>query len=148
MSYIEGTHRSLSLLFPPSLEDYVDETNPVRAVAAFLDALDFDEMGFGRARPAVTGRPGYDPRMMMGLYLWGHMNRMRSSRKLERECKRNLEVMWLMEGLRPDFKTISDFRRDNGVGIKQVVVKFRIWATEMGLIGGETVAIDGSKFKA
>lgn len=148
MSYIEGTDRNQTMMFPPALDDYVDKTNPVRVIAAFLEALDFEEMGFERAKPAATGRPGYDPRKMMGLFLFGHMNRMRSSRRLERECGRNVEVMWLMEGLKPDFKTISDFRRDNGVGIKQVVVKFRLWATEMGLFGRETVAIDGSKFKA
>jgi len=113
MGYIEGTNRNQVVLFPPALDDYVEAMNPVRAIAGFLAALDFDEMGFERARPATTGRPGYDPRQMMGLYVWGHMNKMRSSRKLERECTRNIEVMWLMEGLRPDFKTISDFRRDN-----------------------------------
>jgi transposase len=148
MSYILGADRNQSVMFPSTLDDYVGESNPVRAIVAFLYSLDFDEMGFGRARPAATGRPGYDPRKMMALYLWGHMNKMRSSRKLERECERNLEVMWLMEGLKPDFKTISDFRRENGDGIKQVVVKFRLWATEIGLFGRETVAIDGSKFKA
>lgn len=148
MSYIEGTDRNQTVLFPPTLDEYIAESNPVRAVAAFLEALDFEAMKFERARPAATGRPGYDPRKMMELYLWGHMNKMRSSRKLERECERNLELMWLMEGLKPDFKTISDFRRDNGVGIRQVVVQFRLWAVEEKLIGGETVAIDGSKFKA
>lgn len=148
MKYIEGTDRNQSMLFPPTLEEYVDRSNPVRVIAAFLGALDFNELKFERARPAETGRPGYDPRELMGLYLWGHMNKVRSSRKLERECGRNLEVIWLMKGLKPDFKTISDFRRENGKGIKQVVVKFRLWAIEAGLIGRELVAIDGSKFKA
>ncbi|SRR6266436_2832776 len=148
MSYIEGRDRNQSVLFPPTLDEYIAESNPVRAVAAFLEALDFKAMKFERARPAATGRPGYDPRKMMELYLWGHMNKVRSSRKLERECERNLEVMWLMEGLKPDFKTISDFRRDNGAGITQVVVRFRLWAVEVKLIEGKKVAIDGSKFKA
>jgi transposase len=148
MGYIEGTNRAQGMMFPMTVDEYIDESNEVRAIGAFLEALDFKGMKFNRAEPAETGRPGYDPRKMMGLYLWGHMNRLRSSRKLEKECVRNLEAIWLMEGLRPDFKTISEFRRENGEGIKQVVVKFRLWAMEEKLFGGELVAVDGSKFKA
>jgi transposase len=148
MSYITGSERRQNLLFPCSLDEYVEEGNPVRVIAAFIDALDFQELGFVRGVAAETGRPGYDPRLLMGLYLWGHMNRVRSSRKLERECGRNLEAIWLMENLRPDFKTIADFRKNNGKAIKQTVVKFRLWCISEGLYGREQVAIDGSKFKA
>ena len=148
MSYINGTERGQQVLFPNTLEDYIDEANPVRAIAAFTEALDFAALEFVRARAAETGRPGYDPRQLLGLYLWGHLNRVRSSRKLERECRRNLEVIWLMRNLRPDFKTIADFRKDNGDAIKQVAVRFRLWCLAEGLYGREVVAIDGSKFKA
>jgi len=117
-------------------------------IAAFVGALDFAELGFVRGAAAETGRPGYDPRLLLGLFIWGHLNKVRSSRKLERECGRNLEAMWLMENLRPDFKTIADFRKDNGGPIKQAVVKFRIWCVGEGLYGREMVAVDGSKFKA
>jgi transposase len=148
MAYIRGSERRQNVLFPSSLDDYVGEDNPARVIAAFIDALDFQELGFVRGEAAETGRPGYDPRLLMGLFIWGHMNRVRTSRKLERECGRNVEVMWLMENLRPDFKTIADFRRDNGEPIKQVVVRFRLWCMGEGLYGREMVAIDGSKFKA
>lgn len=148
MAYIEGTDRRQNILFPSSVDEYVDELNPVRVIAAFIGALDFKELGFVRAAAAETGRPGYDPRLLMGLYIWGHMNKVRSSRKLEKECGRNLEVMWLMEGLRPDFKTIADFRKDNSEPIKGVVVKFRLWCLAEELYGRELVALDGSKFKA
>src|SRR6266478_7329187 len=148
MSYIEGAARGQSQLFPPTIDEYIEVENPVRAIAAFLARVDFAQLGFERARAAETGRPGYDPRLLMGLYLWGHLNGMRSSRKLERESHRNLEVIWLCENLRPDFKTIADFRKDNGAGIKGVVVEFRLWCLRAGLYGKEIVAVDGSKFKA
>jgi transposase len=148
MGYIEGTNRKQNVMFPSTIDEYIAETNEVRAIEAFIGALNFKELKFDRAEPAETGRPGYDPRKMMGLYMWGNMNRLRSSRKLERECERNLEVMWLMEGQKPDFKTISDFRKDNGDAIKQTVVKFRVWGMDAGLFGKELVAVDGSKFKA
>jgi transposase len=148
MGYIQGTDRRQNVLFPGSLEEYVDENNPVRVIGAFLGALDFRELGFVRGEAAETGRPGYDPRLMMGLYIWGQMNRMRGTRRLERECGRNVEVMWLMENLRPDFKTIADFRKNNGEPIRQVVVKFRLWCMSEGLYGREMVGVDGSKFKA
>jgi transposase len=148
MGYIKGRARGQHRLFPSTIDEYIDEANPVRAIAAFLGALDFAELGFGRGEPAETGRPGYDPRLLMGLFIWGHMNRVRSSRGLERECGRNLEAIWLMENLGPDFKTIADFRKDNGEPIKQVMVKFRLWCRAEELFGREVVAIDGSKFKA
>lgn len=148
MSYINGSDLGQHMLFPSTLDEYISEANPVRAIAAFVAALDFAELGFVRARAADTGRPGYDPRLLLGLYLWGHMNRQRTTRKLEQECERNLEAMWLMHGLKPDFKTIADFRKDNGEGIKQAVVRFRLWCLSEGMYGQEVVAIDGSKFKA
>jgi transposase len=148
MSYINGTEPGQHVLFPSTLDEYLDEANPVRAIAAFLEALDFTSLKFVRAQAAATGRPGYDPRQLLGLYLWGHLNRVRTSRKLERECERNLEAIWLMRNLRPDFKTIADFRKENGEPIKQVVVRFRLWCLAEGLYGREVVAIDGSKFKA
>ena len=120
----------------------------MRVIAAFVGTLNFAELGFVRGKAAETGRPGYDPRLLLGLYIWGHLNKVRSSRKLERECERNLEAMWLLENLRPDFKTIADFRKDNGEPIKQTVVKFRLWCLREGLYGREIVAVDGSKFKA
>jgi transposase len=148
MGYIKGNERGQSVLFPSSVDEYIAENNAVRAIAAFLGRLDFVKLGFVRGRAAETGRPGYDPRLLMGLFLWGHLNGIRSSRKLEQECHRNLEVIWLCENLRPDFKTIADFRKGNGEGIKGVVVEFRLWCLAEGLYGKEIVAVDGSKFKA
>src|SRR6266508_1894666 len=148
MGYIKGQERNQSVLFPGTLDEYVAENNEVRAIAAFLGRLDFVKLKFVRGQAAGTGRPGYDPRLLMGLFLWGHLNGIRSSRKLERESHRNLEVIWLCENLRPDFKTIADFRKDNGEGIKGVVVEFRRWCLAAGLYGQEMVAVDGSKFKA
>ncbi len=148
MGYIKGQERSQSVLFPATVDEYIAENNEVRAIAAFIGRLDFVKLGFVRGQAAETGRPGYDPRLLMGLFLWGHLNGIRSSRKLERESHRNLEVIWLCEHLRPDFKTIADFRKDNGAGIKGVVVEFRLWCMAEGLYGKEIVAVDGSKFKA
>jgi transposase len=148
MGYIRGSERGQHILFPSTLDEYIDEANPVRVIAAFVATLDFRQLGFVRGEAAETGRPGYDPRLLLGLFIWGHLNKVRSSRKLERECGRNLEAMWLLENLRPDFKTIADFRKDNGEPIKQTVVKFRLWCLSEGLYGRELVAVDGSKFKA
>jgi transposase len=148
VGYIKGSDRSQGVLLPQTVDDYVTENNAVRAIAAFLERLDFVKLGFVRAEAAATGRPGYDPRLLMGLYLWGHLNGMCSSRKLARECQRNLEVIWLCMKLQPDFKTIADFRIANGLGIKGVVVEFRRWCMAAGLYGKEIVAVDGSKFKA
>ena len=148
MGYIKGSDRSQGLLLPQTIDDYVAGNNAVRAMAGFLERLDFVKLGFVRGAAAATGRPGYDPRILMGLYLWGHVNGMCSSRKLARECHRNLEVIWLCEQLHPDFKTIADFRTANAVGIKGVIVEFRRWCLAAGLYGKEIVAVDGSKFKA
>jgi len=148
VSYIQGSARRQQFLFPSTLDEYIEEANPVRVIAAFIGALNFQELGFVRAAAAETGRPGYDPRLRLGLYIWGHLNKVRSSRKLETECGRNLEAIWLMENLRPDFKTIADFRKDNGEPIKQTVVRFRLWCLAEGLYGREIVALDGSKFKS
>ena len=148
MGYIRGSERGQHQLFPSTLDEYIDEANPVRVIAAFVGTLNFPELGFVRGVAAETGRPGYDPRLLLSLYIWGHLNKVRSSRKLERECGRNLEAIWLLENLRPDFKTIADFRKDNGEPIKQTVVKFRLWCQSEQLYGGELMAVDGSKFKA
>jgi transposase len=148
MGYINGTTRGQSILFPNTLDDYVGENNVVRAIAAFVEYLDFEELGFVRGEPAGTGRPGYDPRMLLGVYIWGHLNRVRSSRRLERECGRNVELMWLSGLLRPDFKTLCRFRQENPEAISRVLMRFRVWCEGAGLFGKELVAIDGSKFKA
>ena len=148
MSYINGTARGQSVLFPRTLDDYLDENNAVRAIAAFIEYLRFAELGFVRGEPAETGRPGYDPRVLLGIFIWGHLNGVRSSRRLERECGRNVELMWLSGQLQPDFKTLCRFRQENGAAINQVLVQFRVWCQGAELFGKELVAIDGSKFKA
>lgn len=148
MGYINGTAREQVILFPEVLDDYIEGTNAVRAVAAFVEYLNFKKLEFVRAEPAETGRPGYDPRMMLGIFIWGHLNGVRSSRRLARECRRNVELMWLTGKLIPDFKTIANFRKDNGTGLKQVLVEFRLWCDGEELFGKELAAVDGSKFKA
>ena len=148
MGYINGTARSQVILFPEVIDDYIEAANTVRAVAAFVEYLNFKELEFVRAEPAETGRPGYDPRVMLELYIWGHLNGVRSARRLERECRRNVEVMWLTGKLFPDFKTIANFRKNNGGALKQVLVEFRLWCDGEELYGKELAAVDGSKFKA
>jgi transposase len=148
MSYIKGRARGQSVLFPATLDEYVDENNAVRAIDAFIEYLAFDELGFVRGEPAETGRPGYDPRVLLGIFIWGHLNRVRSSRRLEQECGRNVELMWLSGQLQPDFKTLCRFRQENGEAINRVLVQFRVWCNGAELFGKELVAIDGSKFKA
>ncbi len=148
MSYIKGTARGQSVLFPRTLDEYVDENNAVRAIDAFIEYLPFDELGFVRGEPAETGRPGYDPRVLLGVFIWGHLNGVRSSRRLERECGRNVELMWLSGQLQPDFKTLCRFRQDNSEAINGVLVQFRVWCNGAELFGKELVAIDGSKFPA
>ena len=147
MSYIEGTPRHQSTLFPESLEDYVADDDAVRVIDAFVDGLDVVDLAFTGAVDEVMGRPRYHPKDLLKLYIYGYLNQVRSSRRLERECQRNVEVMWLLGRLAPDFKTIADFRRDNGPAIKRVCRAFVVFCNELGLIGSE-VAIDGSKFKA
>jgi transposase len=148
MGYINGTDRDQVVLFPEVLDQYIDENNLVRAVAAFIEFLDFNELGFVRAEAAETGRPGYDPRTMLGIYLWGHLNGMRTTRRLERECRRNVELMWLTGKLNPDHKTIANFRKNNRQGLKGVMVEFRLWCEREEMFGKELAAVDGSKFKA
>jgi transposase len=146
--FVEGADRSQSTLFPESLEDWVDEDNPVRVIDVFVDELDLAELGFGGIEPEVTGRPSYHPSVLLKLYIYGYLNRVQSSRRLEREAGRNVELMWLVGRLAPDHKTIADFRKDNGRAIRQVCVRFVELCRLMGLLTQASVAIDGSKFKA
>ena len=146
--YIEGLDRRQAFLLPECVDDYVDENNPVRVVEAFVDRLDLAELGFERAVPAETGRPAYHPGTLLKLYIYGYLNRVPSSRRLEREAQRNLELMWLLGRLAPDFKTIADFRRDNGPAIQATCRRFVLLCRSMGLFSDTLVAIDGSKFKA
>lgn len=148
MDYIRGVTRNQVILFPETVEDYITEDNPVRFIDAFVSSLELAELGFTRATPAETGRPAYDPGDLLRLYLYGYLNRVRSSRMLERETKVNLEVMWLLGKLSPDFKTIADFRRDNGPALRKVCREFTLLCKRMDLFGAELVAIDGSKFRA
>jgi len=146
--FIEGTDRGQSTLFPEYLEDWIDENNPVRAIDAFVDELDLAELGFEGVAPEVTGRPAYHPSVLLKLYIYGYLNRVQSSRRLEHEALRNVEVMWLTGRLAPDHKTIADFRKDNGCAIRQVCARFVALCRAMGLLIEASVAIDGSKFKA
>ena len=135
-------------LFPECLDDWIDEDNPVRVIDAFVDALDLGELGFDGVEPEATGRPSYHPAVLLKLYIYGYLNRVQSSRRLEREAGRNVEVMWLTGRLVPDHKTIADFRKDNGRAIRKVCARFVELCREMGLLSAASVAIDGSKFKA
>jgi transposase len=146
--FVEGVDRGQSTLFPALLDDYVAEDNPVRAVDVFVDGLDLDKLGFVSVQPLDTGRPGYHPGMMLKLYIYGYLNRVPSSRRLERECQRNIEMIWLTGQLAPDFKTIADFRKDNGKAIREVCREFVALCHKLGLLSAASVAIDGSKFKA
>jgi transposase len=148
MSYIEGESREQRVLFPEVLDDYISEDNLVRFIDAFVDGLEMEELGFDRTAPKETGRPPYDPRDLLKLYIYGYLNRVRTGRTLERECQRNVELMWLMRKLRPDFKTITDFRKDNRKAFRGVFRQFVLLCKGLGLVGGELVAVDGSKFKA
>jgi len=146
--FIEGEGRNQATLLPEYLDDYVSEDNPVRAVDAFVDELDLKALGFEGAEPAITGRPAYDPAVLLKIYIYGYLNRVPSSRRLEREAQRNVEVMWLTGRLAPDFKTIADFRRDNGAAIRQVCREFIELGRQVGLFAEAVLAVDGSKFKA
>jgi len=146
--FIEGVDRDQGTLFPERLADWVCEDNPVRVIDVFVDELDLGELGFGRAEPEATGRPGYHPAMLLKLYIYGYLNRVQSSRRLEREAGRNVEVMWLTGRLAPDHKTIADFRKDNGQAIRKVCSQFVELCRQFGLLATASVAIDGSKFKA
>ena len=146
--YVEGRDRFQTTLLPETLDDYVGEENPVRAVDVFVTELDLVDLGFERAEPAQTGRPAYHPADLLKLYIYGYLNRIPSSRRLEREAQRNVEVMWLTGRLAPDHKTIADFRKDNGLALRKVCGRFVELCREMGLLKTTSVAIDGSKFKA
>jgi transposase len=146
--FVQGIDREQVTLFPARLDEYVAEDNPVRAVDVFVDGFDLDGLGFIHVQPLDIGRPGYHPRMMLKLYIYGYLNRVPSSRRLERECQRNIEVIWLTGQLAPDFKTIADFRKDNGAAIRKVCREFIVLCRKLDLLSMASVAIDGSKFKA
>jgi transposase len=155
--FIEGADRGQSTLLPDSLDDWVDESNPVRVIDAFVEALHLADLGFDGVEPAATGRPSYHPAVLLKLYIYGYLNRVQSSRRLEREAGRNLEVMWLLGRLVPDDKVIADFRKDivlearlrhDGPAIRKVCARFVDLCREIGLLTKPSVAIDGSKFKA
>jgi len=146
--FVEGEERSQAVLFPERLEDWISEENPVRVVEVFVDELDLKALGFERATAAATGRPGYHPATLLKIYIYGYLNRIASSRRLERECGRNVELMWLTRRLVPDFKTLADFRRDNGLAIRKVCAQFVSLCRKLNLFAEAIVAIDGSKFKA
>jgi len=148
MGYIAGTSREQIILFPESIEEYVAEDNTVRVIDAYVDSLDFETLGFTKAEPKATGRPPYSPQDLLKLYVYGYMNRVRSSRRLETESKRNVEVIWLLKKLSPDHKTIARFRQENGKALKAVFRDFVKLCMKLNLYGKELVAIDGSKFKA
>jgi len=148
MSYVRGEDRGQAALLAAAIEDYVAADAPVQVIDAFVDGLNVGELGFGRSVPAATGRPPYDPRDLLKLYIWGYFNEVRSSRRLERECRRNVEAMWLLRRLCPDFKTIADFRRDNGVAIVGACRAFVMLCQEAGLFAARLIALDGSKFRA
>jgi transposase len=146
--FIEGQDRNQVTLLPECLDDYIGEDNPVRVVDAFVDELDLETLGFEGATAAATGRPSYHPSVLLKVYVYGYLNRIQSSRRLEREAQRNVELMWLTGRLAPDFKTIADFRHDNGIGIRNVCRRFVELCRELKLFSQAVVAVDGSKFKA
>ena len=146
--FVEGVDRGQTTFLPECLDDFIDEDNPVRAVDVFVDELDLGGLGFDRVDPKATGRPGYHPSDLLKLYIYGYLNRVQSSRRLEREAGRNLEVMWLTGRLAPDHKTIADFRKDNGAAIRKVCSQFVVLCRRLELFAEASVAIDGSKFKA
>jgi transposase len=146
--FVEGQDRSQSTLFPESLDDYIAEDNPVRAIDVFVDELDLDKLGFDGMHPEITGRPAYHPATLLKIYIYGYLNRIQTSRRLERETQRNVELIWLTARLSPDFKTIADFRRDNGKAIRRVCSQFIVLCRRLNLFSEAIVAIDGSKFKA
>jgi transposase len=146
--YVEGEERSQATLFPETLDEYIAADNPVRVVDVFVDELDLRKLGFDGMQPEVTGRPAYHPGTLLKIYIYGYLNRIQSSRRLERETQRNVELIWLTGRLMPDFKTIADFRKDNGKAIRQVCKEFVVLCRSLNLFCDAIVAIDGSKFKA
>lgn len=148
MGHIAGDDRNQMLLLPEAVEDYVGPENPVRFIDAFVDGLDLASLGFARVAPKAMGRPGYSPADLLKLYIYGYLNRVRSSRRLEVECNRNIEVIWLLRRLRPDFKTIADFRRENAPSFRQVFRAFVVLCRDLDLFGRELLAVDGTRIKA
>ena len=148
MTHISGFDRSQLLLLPEAVDDYVGADNPVRFIDAFVDGLDLAAAGFARVAPKTTGRPGYAPGDLLKLYIYGYLNRVRSSRRLEAECHRNIEVIWLLRTLKPDFKTIADFRADNRAAFKAVFRQFTLLCKRLDLFGRELLAVDGTRIKA
>jgi transposase len=148
MSYLRGPDREQVQLLPASVEEYVGPESAVRFIDAFVEGLDFAKLGFARAQPAGIGRPPYHPADLLKLYVYGYLQRIRSSRRLEAEAARNLELIWLLRGVKPDFKTVADFRKDNRKAFKPLFRQFNLLCRTLGLFGAELVAIDGSKFKA
>src|ERR1044071_2193227 len=146
--FIEDEDRMQPALLPHCLEDYVDEENPVRVIEVFIDELDLAVLGFSGVTPAATGRPAYHPSTLLKIYLYGYLNRIQSSRRLEREAQRNVELMWLTERLAPGFQKNADFRKDNGMAIRAVCAQFVGLCRRLKLFTHAVVAIDGSKFKA
>ncbi len=146
LRFVEGVPRAQSNVFPERLEDYIDEENPVRAIDAFVDTLDLEQSGFHGMNPKVAGRPAYHPATLLKLNVYDYLNRIRSTRRLERETGRNIELMWLLGRLRPDFKTIANFRRGNGVAIRKVCAEFVGLCRKLDLFSQALVAIDGSKY--
>jgi len=148
MKYITGESRNQIVLLPDCIEDYVGKDNPVRVIDAFVNQINMDWLGFKRAKPNDTGRPSYDPRDLLKLYIYGYFSKIRSSRKLMQECTRNLEVMYLIGKLAPDFRTIADFRKDNPKALKKVFKEFVKVCMKLNLYQRELLSIDGSKFRA
>src|SRR5215211_3971182 len=146
--FVEGEDRRQATLLPACLDDYVAPDNPVRIIEAFVDELDLAALGFAGVVPEVTGRPSYHPATLLKIYIYGYLNRLPSSRRLERETQRNLELIWLAGRLTPDFKTVADFRKDNGPAIRAACRQFVLLCRKLGLLTEATVAVDGSKFKA
>ena len=146
--FVEGEDRSQVTLLPECLDDYIEAENPVRVIEVFVDELDLGELGFVGVEPLATGRPSYHPAVLLKIYIYGYLNRIQSSRRLEREAQRNVELMWLTGRLRPDFKTIANFRKDNGRAIRNVCRQFVVLCQKLDLFAQAVVAIDGSKFKA
>ena len=146
--FVEGADRDQATLFPERLEDWIEEDNPVRVIDVFVDGLDLGDLGFSGVEPKATGRPSYHPSVLLKLYVYGYLNAVQSSRRLEREAGRNVEVMWLLGRLIPDHKTIAEFRKNNGPAIRKVCARFVELCRRLGLLAVASVAIDGSKFKA
>jgi transposase len=148
MAHLSGTDRSQLLLLPEAVDDYVGPDNPVRFIEAFVDGLDLQAAGFSRVAAKDTGRPGYDPADLLKIYIYGYLNRVRSSRRLEAEAHRNIELIWLLRHLKPDFRTIADFRRINRSAFRQVFREFVILCRQLDLFGRQLLAVDGTRIKA